>query len=140
MSVRPFSPSESFSFPKPPERQSMAPSTIHSPATIRADVNPFADPERAPTPSSYGSGSFIAGTRETVSRPFTPTMPDELLVIPGEEVVIIQAFDDGWAQVQNGRKEIGLIPFDCFRPRGEELPSFLASKRVSSYLGGSISA
>ena len=32
--------------------------------------------------------------------------------------------------------ETGLIPVDCLREAGEELPEFLAARRVSSYYGG----
>jgi hypothetical protein len=57
-------------------------------------------------------------------------------------------FDDGWASVvkvpapgSGGGNEDdasvadnrGLIPIDCLREAGQELPAFIASKRVSSY-------
>ncbi|KAI0042400.1 hypothetical protein FA95DRAFT_1500146 [Auriscalpium vulgare] len=119
MSVRPFSPSESFAFPKPP-----------SSARPKSSENPFDDPKAGATSST----DILPGSLETVIRPFAPTLHDELSVDPGDLVTVVTAFDDGWAQV---KKKIdgttGLIPIDCFRSMGEDVPAFLASKRVSSY-------
>jgi hypothetical protein len=108
---------------------------IESPL-VSAAVNPFSDPvhivnDRPDTATS--TTSIGIGTRAIVARPFVPTLHDELKVFPGESVVVLQAFDDGWAQVRNERKESGLIPIDCFREKGENVPAFLASKRVSSF-------
>ncbi|KZT11865.1 uncharacterized protein LAESUDRAFT_623250, partial [Laetiporus sulphureus 93-53] len=71
---------------------------------------------------------------ETIRRPFVPTMDDEMSVLPGETVRMLLRFDDGWAyaeKVGSGRR--GLIPIDCLRMPEEDLPAFLASKRLSSY-------
>jgi len=74
-----------------------------------------------------------------IRRPFMPTMDDELAVLPGDQVRVMQAFDDGWAFVEkmtgagSDRNERGLIPVDCLREAGQALPAFLAQKRVSSY-------
>jgi hypothetical protein len=174
MSVRPFSPSESFAFPKPPpcaeENKASASSTfgtnghdltspvsstttliqIHSPppifnsdlppstlppngalsssaAIFNTSSNPFADPAK---PESYDI--------ETIRRPFTPTLDDELSVSIGDPVRVMKVFDDGWAFVEKqggsvDRSESGLIPVDCLREAGQALPAFLAQKRVSSY-------
>jgi len=62
-----------------------------------------------------------------------PSLVDELRVQSGESLLVLQAFNDGWAQVRNDQKEVGLIPIDCFRAKGENLPEFMASKRVSSF-------
>jgi len=97
--------------------------------------NPFDDDASAKSVTS--ASGVVAGALETVCRPFAPTLGDELVVEVGDLVSVIQAFDDGWARVRkqsDGSK--GLIPIDCFRQNGEELPAFLASKRVSSFYGG----
>lgn len=155
MSVRPFSPSESFAFPKPPptsgewgslysKRQSANNSSIMmgdaaippTPAlpTAMSSGNPFLDP------SPQSEFAEI----EMIRRPFAPTLHDELRVEIGDRVKISAIYDDGWALVQvlpteddNGKGKTpelhGLIPIDCLREPGQDLPAFLASKRVSSY-------
>ena len=184
MSVRPFSPSESFAFPKPPDpvgdrnsaysrpssggtfavRNSLRsiqlpssptsiPPTPALPGTAAvmmspinkvidpfADNNPFEDPVAAP-PSTGSAGEFAE--IEFIRRPFYPTLPDEVAVRPDDPVRIIQAFDDGWALIEKVRMDQpmgsdnvkGLIPIDCLREPGQDLPSFYAAKRVSSYAG-----
>lgn len=68
---------------------------------------------------------------ETVQRPFVPNLSDELSVVIGDKVKIIKVFDDGWALVQKMTSK-GLIPIDCMRAVGQDLPAFLNEKRVSS--------
>ncbi|KIO01697.1 hypothetical protein M404DRAFT_149350 [Pisolithus tinctorius Marx 270] len=146
MSVRPFTPSETFSFPKPPLPSSStaisARQGVGSPSADTAAglpsvpvivVNPFEDPVPA------------FSDTETIRRPFTPNMEDELLVSLGDVVRIFQVFDDGWALVErisvnavvagnpHSQQRRGLIPVDCFRETGQELPHFLAQKRLSDY-------
>ncbi|KAH7885460.1 hypothetical protein F5I97DRAFT_1393413 [Phlebopus sp. FC_14] len=176
MSVRPFSPSESFVFPKPPPQQgndwtgsgqSISPTYVpgasarvspqssaitlvhgYSPnhaisldvptipkvapsVSPPAIVDPFADP----TKPEFADV-------ETIRRPFAPTLDDELSVVPGDRVRIMQIFDDGWAFVEkfsgSTLPERGLIPVDCLREAGQALPNFLAQKRVSSYGGSDV--
>lgn len=114
MSVRPFTPSESWAFPKPP-----LPSSTTPPPTSMQD--PFTE---------------LSGI-ETIKRPFAPTMHDELSVVPGDRIRILNTYDDGWAMVEKidvaSDKAIGLIPIDCLRSTGEELSTFITSKRLSSY-------
>ncbi|KAF8157821.1 hypothetical protein B0H34DRAFT_430394 [Crassisporium funariophilum] len=179
MSVRPFSPSESFAFPKPPDPvgdrtsaysrpsssatlgmmkspilsamipptpavpTSMAPSPPQAAADPFADNNPFSDnnPFEDPTTVSHASGEFAE--IEVIRRPFFPSLQDEVAVIPDDSVRVIQLFDDGWAMVEKvtpgdskGKAkegERGLIPIDCLREPGQDLPAFFAAKRVSSY-------
>jgi hypothetical protein len=65
---------------------------------------------------------------------------DELSVVIGDRVKVIKVFDDGWAMVEKlphgadakGAKMPGLIPIDCMRAIGQDLPAFLIEKRVSS--------
>jgi hypothetical protein len=95
--------------------------------------NPFADPTFEPKFAEI----------ETVQRPFVPTLSDELPVVIGDRVKVIKVFDDGWAMVQKNVEEAGsspirskpqsgLIPIDCMRAVGQDLPAFLSEKRVSS--------
>ncbi|KIK69830.1 hypothetical protein GYMLUDRAFT_236302 [Collybiopsis luxurians FD-317 M1] len=122
MSVRPFSPTELFSFPKPPK--SLAGGT----------VNPFEDPVHIHEFSES----------EIVRRPFVPSLDDELWVEADERVRILRIFSDGWALVEkvsdNSGKgkgaqspSPGLIPVDCFR-QADQTNTALAVKaeRVSS--------
>jgi len=72
-----------------------------------------------------------------------PTLADEMAVTVGDKVKVIRAFDDGWALVERvsegmgaaaaqGKGTPGLIPIDCMRAVGQDLPTFLYEKRVSS--------
>ncbi|ESK86928.1 hypothetical protein Moror_3370 [Moniliophthora roreri MCA 2997] len=150
MFVRPFSPTESFAFPKPPsdkqssdhwgsmtpKRQSSATITARSAYSGIGDENPFVDPAVQP--------QFAEA--ELIRRPFLPSRDDELAVVAGDKVSVLQVFDDGWVAVQKiseymdakGKGKAveggpGLIPVDCLRGAGQELPDFLRSKRVSMY-------
>jgi hypothetical protein len=182
MSVRPFSPSESFAFPKPPDPAGDRASAYSRPSSIAtlammktptsgsfqasgtipptpalptataspidnvvdpfSDNNPFDDPATA---SNASAGAFAE--TEFIHRPFHPTLPDELAVRPEDPVHVLQAYDDGWAFVSKVRPDDpkgkgkepntagdkGLIPIDCLREPGQDLTTFIAAKRVSSY-------
>ncbi|KIM80974.1 hypothetical protein PILCRDRAFT_821832 [Piloderma croceum F 1598] len=162
MSVRPFSPSESFMFPKPPHDQvndnetdwlSRSPTSgiTDSGRTLTSSppngniagssntkplanlaANPFSDPAFDATNLNTEFASV-----ELIRRPFVPTLDDELAVTPGDSVRVVKVFDDGWAYVEKvgSTGARGLIPIDCMRDSGEDLPAFLASKRISSYYG-----
>ncbi|KAI0631969.1 hypothetical protein C8Q77DRAFT_890897 [Trametes polyzona] len=178
-SVRPFSPSETFSFPRPPQDDarsrasgivgsSIVSGSISSAAFYTAEdqrqsaehpplspaENPFLDftevrpPSPAPSSSapsvehssaeSANSTAIHFAATETIRRPFVPTMDDEVAVSPGQQVRILRRFDDGWAYAELlGSGTRGLIPIDTLRPVEEDLPAFLAKKRLSSYVGRS---
>ncbi|KZV73186.1 hypothetical protein PENSPDRAFT_603205 [Peniophora sp. CONT] len=138
MSARAFSPTDGYTFPRPPSTTSA--STIKEKKRKSVDElidlnNPFEDRARASVGSSVGSaGSVIGiGTRVSIARPFTPNLHDEIGVSLGDEVIVLQAFDDGWVQIRNTNNNVGLIPLDCFRAEGQDTATFLASKRVSSF-------
>ena len=117
ISVRPFSPSESWSFPKPPKARA-------SESKGFLGIDPFADPAPQLSPIDISLA-------EVVTRTFIPKAVDELVVEIGDEVSVLKVFDDGWANVRvlrrNGSPEgvqglDGLIPIDCLRPKGYEKP------------------
>lgn len=103
--------------------------------------NPFSDPSPFADPNPDAPGEFAE--IETIRRPFTPTLGDELSVSVGDSVTVLGIFDDGWAYVEKLRKDkesrvsdqsqSGLIPIDCLRDAGLDVPEFLAAKRVSSF-------
>ncbi|KAJ7133481.1 hypothetical protein C8R44DRAFT_611036 [Mycena epipterygia] len=162
MSVRPFSPSESFAFPSPPREhrsgdwgsmlvpssppappvpqitESLAPS---APPTATYSENPFADAFSVPAPRA--SAEF--DTVETIWRPFEQTLQDEITVHAGDRVKVLAIYDDGWVMIERvgmgkgkgkvdaeASASVGLIPIDCMRKAEESVSSFLAAKRVSS--------
>ncbi|KAI0685627.1 hypothetical protein BC835DRAFT_1289821 [Cytidiella melzeri] len=138
MSVRPFSPTERWSFPMPPEMQN----TPHSPTSEDpfSDFTSSSEDHTTTTTTTTTEESFItastAATIERVHRSFTPTLPDELEVRPGDSVRVLKQFDDGWAYALNvGTGQRGLFPVDCLRSAEVDLSTFLAAKRLSSYAG-----
>ncbi|KAK7690123.1 hypothetical protein QCA50_006772 [Cerrena zonata] len=166
ISVRPFSPTESWSFPKPPNdelkrRSDAILSSKQSQSTLRPPpshssmdtlsnddyytaesqaVNPFADftscDSHMTTIHTDPSNEDHFAPVEIIRRPFVPTMSDEMAVAPGDQVRVRRRFDDGWAYAEklsgNAR---GLFPIDCLRMQDQDLPAFLAAKRLSSYAG-----
>ncbi|KAJ7256851.1 hypothetical protein B0H12DRAFT_486530 [Mycena haematopus] len=161
MSVRPFSPTESFAFPSPPREHRSSAWTVATPMPQTAEMsvpqiteslvrtpphtatyseNPFADAFSVPANSA--SAEFDAV--ETVWRPFEQTLQDEMTVCAGDQVKVLAIYDDGWAMIErlgmgkgkgkaeDGKPAVGLIPIDCMRKAEESVSSFLAAKRVSS--------
>lgn len=96
--------------------------------------NSFVDPSSSsPAPSQVEFETF-----ETIHRSFVPTRDNELRVSPGDSVRVLDMFNDGWAlaeMVPSSGEGRGLIPIDCLRKLGQELPAFLEAKKVSSYTG-----
>ena len=164
ISVRPFSPTESWAFPKPPqgdesvrlvsqirsgsvtnssqshESPGFPAENLRGPSAVAENPfaepeNPFADPASAVAwPESPTVPSAVV---ETVRRAFVPSMPDEMAVDVGDLVRVVRQFDDGWAVVQNaGTDAQGLVPLDRIHDdeKGASGPAFLAKKRVSSYV------
>jgi len=175
MSVRPFSPTESFAFPKPPTEKNSSewglnlsrsssgvpalpvraanpfndpdPFIIYSTPAVTNSLttDPFADPEPSTTSNNNNNNNRVGSFDdefmeiERIKRSFDPSLDDELGVVPGDKVRILQIFSDGWAMVEKnpssglvdvkgkGREsEQGLIPIECLR-----LP-VVASERVNS--------
>ncbi|KAG6884834.1 hypothetical protein C0993_007955, partial [Termitomyces sp. T159_Od127] len=163
VSVRPFSPSESFSFPMPPKAQSgdssssrpMSVVTLHSgsrslkcgtSSVPAVPSNPFSDPSN-PFSDPVSPTTEFAEV-EPIRRPFKSTRDDELTVTITDSVRILQLFDDGWALVEklpafeeilakqgkNIHRLQGMIPIDCFHAGAEEISTSLSEKRASSTL------
>jgi hypothetical protein len=161
LSVRPFSPSERWSFPAPPpadKRMSMLHPPVRTTSTTpdslgtseyvtapESELDPFADPVVGGGSSADGHSDETCDTFESthahfsaveaVCRPFVPRGQDELAVAPGDRVHVVRRFDDGWALAQNlssgGR---GLFPIDCLRMPDQDLDAFLAEKRLGTYV------
>jgi hypothetical protein len=90
--------------------------------------------ERPPTIEVNPAAIPDIGTKHamTVKRPFMPTLLDELAVMQGDTVAVLEVYEDGWAKICNGRLETGFVPLDCFRVPDRSVPAFLAQKRKGS--------
>jgi len=44
---------------------------------------------------------------------YSPNMPDELRMCPGDELIILERFSDGWGYGQNTKGGHGVFPLDC---------------------------
>ncbi|KIK71007.1 hypothetical protein GYMLUDRAFT_144837, partial [Collybiopsis luxurians FD-317 M1] len=51
--------------------------------------------------------------RAAVRCTFVPNFPDELTILNGEMLDILQEFDDGWVLCVNSRGEKGMVPLEC---------------------------
>ncbi|THG98506.1 hypothetical protein EW026_g3703 [Hermanssonia centrifuga] len=156
LSVRPFSPSERWSFPKPPNgarpdselypmMYSVSPDSFSSSEYITApeSEDPFSDFAVAESVDAHTVETFITvdtdaashfSPVEIVCRPFIPSRDDEVAMNPGDEIRVLKRFDDGWAYAENCvTRKHGLFPIDCLRMANQDLPAFLAAKRISHY-------
>ncbi|KAH8112625.1 hypothetical protein DFH11DRAFT_1545597 [Phellopilus nigrolimitatus] len=71
------------------------------------------------TASSFSLSTGVQARR--VHQVFTPILPDEPTLVPGERVTVMRAFDDGWCVVARaasygapGEAELGAVPAWCF--------------------------
>ena len=160
MSVRPFSPSESFAFPKPPEpvasgsrptsnatsvtlaNLSLPPGLSSAPSSFAPLVGPNTTKSHNRTASTVDISPYLNIPVQLIHCAFKPTLPDELVVNFGDRVRVLHRFDDGWGMIEkvgkDGREgEKGLIPMACLSKTGEE-PEELATRsesRGSNYEG-----
>lgn len=84
---------------------------------------------------SISSQGLAIGTKRKVRQLFNPVLPDELLIsTPGEQLILMQSFDDGWClvgresclfastaqsifrqnQTPDNNLELGVVPAWCF--------------------------
>jgi len=85
--------------------------------------------------STLGSaGLQRAPTEATVKCTFVPTLPDELSIITGERVCVVEQYDDGWDLCMNGRGERGMVPHECLEHAPSDQPDvgWRNVKRLSS--------
>jgi len=99
----------------------------------------------APSPNledrQESSGPFedpqYEGKLYAVTRIFEPSMPDELVILPGDTIQIVMAYDDGWCLGVNlsstkrnggGEPAKGVFPRDCV----EEMPAGRAVSPAAS--------
>lgn len=99
-------------------RNSYAPSSRTSRFSVFSAASSFN--ESLTSTTTGGAGRSIRKVRQA----FNPVLPDELLVTVGEQLMILQSFDDGWCVV--GR-ESGLL-----MPQPKSLFGFGRSSRTST--------
>lgn len=78
-----------------------------------------------PQPASPGayqqqpmtSHGLTEGSHVTVRQGFVRSLDDELVVQPGDNLVLVQAYDDGWSLCErvldNGTVDRGVVPISC---------------------------
>jgi hypothetical protein len=68
----------------------------------------------------------------TVIHPYESSMQDELNIVPGDQIILIKEFDDGWAQgkhIQTGKE--GVFPMICVESSSYDHPSASRMTMVS---------
>lgn len=53
---------------------------------------------------------------------FVPTLPDELSIVTGERIFIVEQYDDGWVLCASGRGERGMVPRECLERAPSDQP------------------
>lgn len=95
----------------------------------------------AAPPTSYSNTPVTAGlsppTITTINRAivrctFVPNLPDELTIVNGEELDVLQEYDDGWAFCSNRRGERGMVPVECLASGSDAGSDFYGDRSLSS--------
>lgn len=83
----------------------------------------------------YPSGAPAAAGQLVlvVERTFTPNLPDELTITPGERVRVITIYDDGWCNVRKlgAGGEEGVIPYACLGSSGDRAQQGRVPRRTT---------
>jgi len=113
--------------------------------TIGASVVPVAAPPASynNVPSTAGSSPRMAASimnKASVRCTFVPNLPDELAILNGEVLDVLQEFDDGWALCTNSKGDTGMVPLECLSSGSETSSDFgersrRSSRRLSSMTG-----
>jgi len=76
----------------------------------------------------------------TVKFTFKPDLSDELMIVNGEVLAILQEFDDGWVLCRNSGGRQGMVPLECLDRGGDGggggQIDVAESKRASSLVTG----
>ncbi|KAJ4486159.1 hypothetical protein J3R30DRAFT_3222299, partial [Lentinula aciculospora] len=51
--------------------------------------------------------------RAAVRCTFVPNLPDELTILNGEVLDVLQEYDDEWVLCSNSKGETGMVPLEC---------------------------
>ncbi|THH05027.1 hypothetical protein EW145_g5100 [Phellinidium pouzarii] len=114
---RPVSPNPSTYYVTPPP---MSYNNQMMDAAPGASLTPAAAGATGTRPNSSGSVVWSMSRPQSaavetaiVRVVYIPTLPDELSIMSGEVVQVVQVFDDGWVLCRNARGEQGVVPLEC---------------------------
>lgn len=66
---------------------------------------------------TQGQGHVIQdGMNVVVRQGFIRTLEDELVIAPGDNLFVVQAYDDGWCLCRSVHNEQGVVPQSCLSP------------------------
>ncbi|KAJ3088512.1 hypothetical protein HK102_008570 [Quaeritorhiza haematococci] len=70
-----------------------------------------------------------------VVQPYEPSMPDEVRLIPGQTVIVLEAYPDQWARIfVQDTKETGMAPIGCLEGGEFHVPArFMAPEVTNPY-------
>ena len=99
--------------------------TFFAPSAVYATGTVPLYPSSAPA----AAGQLIL----VVKRTFTPNLPDELTIIPGERVRVITIYNDGWCNVRKlgAGGEEGVIPYECLGSPGDRAQEGRVPRRTT---------
>ena len=100
---------------------SFAPAEMYPETPMRGDLSPgmsFARAQQQVLASRSPAATSIISPpppypTATVKFSFVPDLSDELEIVNGETLTIIQEFDDGWALCSNRGGTQGMVPLEC---------------------------
>jgi hypothetical protein len=121
-------PRAQYQYPQPP----VPPLSDAAPSTVIQPLSSPAGPFLTPIPYVQSNTTAFA----TVLKTFVPTLSDELSILAGERVTVLESFDDGWAQVcragSNNPVDQGMVPLECLVFDGPSFVRQTRSPRASS--------
>jgi len=77
------------------------------------------------------------GTMVRVKVSFVRSLEDELAIVPGQQLYLVTAYDDGWSLCEDQNQNRGVVPLSCLEPWDEPSANLPRSNTNGSMSGAS---
>ncbi|KAJ9105848.1 hypothetical protein QFC20_004183 [Naganishia adeliensis] len=100
-----------------PQGYPYTPSAVaKSPDAYSATPSPVATTSPVPAQAVSSGSTLQDGMTVIVRQGFVRTLEDELVIAPGDNLTVVQTYDDGWCLCQSSLNEQGVVPQSCLEP------------------------
>lgn len=110
-----YSPESTHDYPAEPT-QVIAYADPHYPPPTQYAEYPAEPQLYAPTEQAPLAGEIHDGMMVRVKIGFVRSLEDELAVIPGQQLYLHTAYDDGWSLCEDQNLARGVVPLSCLEP------------------------